>query len=582
MKKNAVKEYFQKFGDVEEVILIKKATNISGFVQFVSATSAASVLHVSKHHIGKNSIKVSAADSWHQPITPVENKIDVPGLLLKREIVTTKSSLTKELHDLNDYCLMELFDYLNVIDLGAMAQTCVRFQYIAQNVFRTKHGKLDFDDVVLIKTDDSQMPLTLYKTRNILKSFGQYINTINISAQQFLTKDKGRITDMVLRFCPNLQSLRLHAFFFTRTNLIAFNNLFSKLTDLTLDECDIAGDSRMQRLMEKCKNLVSLKLASVGQLCDLCIDVVYPRLESLTVASLYTDEDLLYNFFEKHPNLKTLKVIRWGYLSDAVLPKIATHLKKLESLSITLNGFDAFVQNVDWLLQLDHLRELKFNCSLYSIAGFVAKLSAQNTIETLHITDGLLNEQLIDALCDCKRLKSLKLSSMPNVHNRFLEKLGKNLPELTEFHLTRCQTINGDGLVDLIRHAKKLERIYMSKTTIIINDDTFLTIVELCRNREPLTILDVRCGGFVSNSHNVSRGLAIEYGDIVKFVTLKESEWDDMEDDDSLDDDSDCYDSDDDLQWGNMGSDDEYLFNNIYDNDFGLWNYFDNINFYFS
>lgn len=386
----------------------------------------------------------------------------------------------------------------------------------------------------------------------------------------------------MLRYCPNLQSCRLHAFYFTRPNLVSFNNLFSRITDLTLDECDIGGDSRMQRLMEKCKNLVSLKLASYGSLCDVCIDVVYPKLESLTVASLYTDDEALYKFFEKHPNLKMLKIIRWGYLSDAVFPKIATHLKQLESLSISLNGFHSFVPHVDCLLQLKHLKELKLNCSLYSIAGFVAKLAAANTIETLHITDGVLNEQLIDALCDCKRLKSLKLSSMPNVHNRFLEKLGKSLPELNEFHLTRCQTIDEDGLIELIRNASKLQRIYMSKTTIRLTDEKFLAIVEICRNREPITIFDVRFTGFVLNNHNVSRAIAAEHSHVVKFTTLKESEWDDMEDDDSLDDDSDFYDTDDDLQWDNVGSDEEYLFHNMYDHEFGLWNYFDNINFYLS
>lgn len=550
---SSVQNYFKRFGSIDNVKIIQRKQKFAyGFVQFSSTTSAAHALLEPKHRIGRNTLRVQAADSWHQPSINAARPVT--------DACTSTVSMTK-FPDLNEDCLLEIFGQLSIIDLCAIERTCVRFACVAQQIFAKRHQSFDFADCE--KIGASRKPYTLHVARKILMSFGHQMHALKMSSQEFRAPNKRRFAELLPRYCDNLRTLHLHAFRFTSSAIGMLRNLFENIVDLTLDECEVEEMVELQNLMARCRYLKSLSLSSYGALCDLCIDVVYPRLESIVVSTLYTDAEELYQFFKNHPQLKRLHVKRWGYMGDVVFQKIGADLKQLQSLAIVINGFDNFVSNLNCLLQLDDLRELKLNCSLYSIAGFVAQLAAKDRIEVLHITDGVLNEQLIDAVVQCKRLTSLKLCSMPNVHNRFLEQLANGLPALQEFHLYRCQTVTIAGIVGFVRHAQQLQRLYLCKTTALIDDAAILQMVEVCRQRQrPLQIIGVRREGYVRNEHGVSPGVIASSAKFVQFLTLSYSDWGDVDDDDSsLDDESDFNDSDDDFGWAAYGSDDEYFMN---------------------
>lgn len=562
-----MQHYFKKFGEVENVQITRKVAYAYGFVQYSTALSAAKALKTFKHRIGRNYVKVVAANSWHQPSPFIEmdesTGTNSARMLTRQGAAAAAAAANRtSLTDLNEDCLLEVFGQLTVIDLSAIEQTCLRFQAIAQNIFSKRHRIFDFDEKDKIG-DGVRIPYTLHTIRNIIVSFGALITELNISAYVSDPINRERIANMLERHCHNLETLRLHDFYFTRKCQPIFGKLFGRLTSLTLGECDLEEKCSVLKLMERCENLTSLKLESCGKLGNRCIDIAYPKLEEFSIESLYTDDETLYAFFERNGKLKRLKISQGGYLGNDVFAQIAMHLKQLESLSIVLNGFDDFVHSLTNLLTLNHLKELKLNCSLYSISGFVNRLAEKNTIELLHITDGVLNEQLIDALCKCKRLTSVKLGSMPNVHDRFLLELAKNLPQLTEFHLSKCQTTTQKGLVNLVRHSPNLERLYLNKTIIDFTDEVFMELVELRKKRGPLQIFCVQSKGYVRNDHGLTKELTAKHTNAVKFVRVNENKYDDVEDDDdSLDDYSDYNDSDEDVFWGNFGSDDDLLFNN--------------------
>lgn len=112
-------------------------------------------------------------------------------------------------------------------------------------------------------------------------------------------------------------------------------------------------------------------------------------------------------------------------------------------------------------------------------------------IQLLHITDGLLNDSLIDAIVKCEKLTSLKLCSMPSVHNRFLAELATKLPELNDFHISKCQTLNATGVVQFANLARQLKTLHISNSSVEI-DDTFvqslITIYKERRSRLTLSL----------------------------------------------------------------------------------------------
>lgn len=192
----------------------------------------------------------------------------------------------------------------------------------------------------------------------------------------------------------------------------------------------------------------------------------------------------LYTFFKLNRQLKSVKIVHCGgCIFDEIFPRIATNLPELESLIIEIDYFQNFNENILSLLRLENLRELQLNCSMYSIASFVESLAAKGKIELLHLSDGLLNDSLIDAIAKCKKLTSLKLCSMPSVHNRFLAELAENLPELHDFHISKCQTLNATGVVQFANLAAKLKTLHISNSSVDIDNTFFQSLVTVYQER---------------------------------------------------------------------------------------------------
>lgn len=143
-----------------------------GFIQYKSVYSAASALRSQNHYVCGYKLKVSVADSWHQPVTiTTEDGIQIDGahgggsssssnMAAYNTAATTTAAAAATANttasssagansdqlnmlDLNDDCLFHIFGMLNCIDLSAVDQTCMRFQRVAGDVFRKKHTAIN-------------------------------------------------------------------------------------------------------------------------------------------------------------------------------------------------------------------------------------------------------------------------------------------------------------------------------------------------------------------------------------------------------------------------------------------------------
>lgn len=77
-----------------------------------------------------------------------------------------------ELLDLNDDCLYEILDYLNVTDLCSVAQVCVRWKQLAESNFSRKYSEVNFSALF-------HRRIAYKKAKDILLNFGSLIMYIN-------------------------------------------------------------------------------------------------------------------------------------------------------------------------------------------------------------------------------------------------------------------------------------------------------------------------------------------------------------------------------------------------------------------
>lgn len=449
---------------------------------------------------------MSAADSWHQPDSEKERerieaqtkrgsdtwsepaKPDGKCVVADDEVVAgcskqmdttdggdAASPQTKIL-GLNDDCLVEILSYLDVIDLCAVSKIPGRLQRIAQQVFRMHFTTLDL-------THDSSTvnyyELTLHKARNLFQCFGASIVKLKVAALAFKVESRTRVVDLVVRHCPNLKSLEFIDFQFRNARIIHVQKFLGNLHELTLTRCNLQGCLR--NLFRDCVQLKSLTIQTDTNLNGACLEWEFPQLES---AMLTMCDDIavhnMHTFLRMNPQLKSLELV---HCDDEIFDTIATALPKLERLSVEVSYFYDFVENLKSLLRLNHLKELKLNCSLYPISSFVDALAAKDTIEVLHISEGVLNDHLIEALSQCKRLRSLKLCSMPNVHDKFLIGLAKNLPNLNEFYIRRCQAMTNSGVLAFAEIATQLHSLSITNSTVQVNDAFFMELVRIYSTR---------------------------------------------------------------------------------------------------
>lgn len=567
------KKHFALYGPMDFFQLHKKPSYCYGFIQYKSVYSAAAALRSTHHFVSGYRIKVTVADSWHQP-TSQEDDIAQNDSSQDGE----SQQANRQLHvlDLNDDCLLEIFSYLNCIDLSACNQTSVRFSQIAGEVFRKKHTSINLTDTVLGEYSNvGSSHLTLLQIRNLFVSFGSQIRKLKVASMSFKEENRYRVLDLIMRSCAQLRALCLTGFSIKESLYKPGNTFFYNLEELSLSLCEL-NDS-IRRVFVQCHSLRKLTIQSDSNLNGSCLAMQFPRLESITlIMNSDIETQNLYTFFRLNPQLIAIKIFHCGgCIFDEIFPKIANLLPNLESLSIEVDYFQNFVSNIMHLLRLDKLKELQLNCSMYSIASFIDELAKKDTIEVLHLSDGLLNDHLIDALVKCKRLKSLKLCSMPSVHNRFLVELAKNLP-LTSFHVSKCQTLTASGIIQFASLATNLKNLYITNSSFEINDQFYHNLVDIYKKRNTqLTLSLVKMNPKVlpQTIEENKRFVELLRPNDACLYDVYGDEFSEMDSDDDDDDDDDEYHNFSDDDWENDSSFNE-LFDDDFDFDFNQWKFY--------
>lgn len=552
-----VEDFFKTFGDITSVRFVPNVDHTFGFVQFDRAEAAGVVLSRPAHKINGQFVRVKAADSWHQP--------GWRGVTLPLDDEADEVADVDPCPELNDDCLHEIFDYLNVWDLVSVADVCTRFEQVAQTNFSKKHKTFEFSDFVMEGTyADKKLPAR--HMRQFFKHFGSLIVDLSISyyepvkLQRFTNFEI--LMAMVEHCGESLNVLRLFNFIGRGRIVTILRPLFGRLKKLYMDSCHVSDE--FIRSLENCRQLTKLKI--IEDAYDRKFNGFNYTLPALTTLSLKRLEHIrrpdVIKILQHNPQLKRITISACTGLYGTTLDDIVQYVPLVEK--VAFKQYSYYVRETKahmGLAQLTSLKTLKLDDTVRSIGKLLNQMATVNVpLEHLTLRRSMVDDEFVNAIGGIKTLRSLYLIRANNLETKHLQDICELLPKLAKLCVTTCDGLNANGLVKLMRKAKELEEIDLYKTGIVFTDELFKRLVQTVVTRRIPLKITAMCE---SSMFGVSQELLDAHKDNVVLVLTQRSSdygYDDEDDDEDDDDDYDYDDDDDDSDYGfefGMYSDDD-------------------------
>lgn len=541
-----LESYFATIGKVHSVRFFPNPTFTYGFVQFEQPEHAAEMLNRSQHKIAGVYVRVKEADSRHQPKIPY---------------VDSASCVANDtpIPELNDDCLREIFDYLNVLDLVAVAEACPRFKAIAEARFSIEHKT--FDSELLIRAA-GQTRVQLDHLEGFLKHFGSLIMDLKVSFFELSTFGNNVVLGLIAKYCRDtLIVLKLVGFELKGPIVQILRPLLTRLQKLYLLRCTFA--SAFVRALECCTALNKLKFADLTESNE-CRSLTFnmPELKTISFKEFSGfSKKQMKNFLENNPQLRKVSMSDCEKVSADILPIIAQHIPLVEKISfahfVDRNSFDRDAMH---LSRMSALKKLNIKCngsrSVHSI--FSGMATAKVPLETLAVRNCRATKQLAASISDIKTLHTLELDGIEELETAHLHAICENLPELNTLIVDCycCTDLNANGLLKIVRKAEKLREIKLPRMSFKLNDDTFKAIAAIIKKRTDPNPLKITVPAPMLS--DVSMGLLNVYQPQLILNATNASDFIGFDDDE---DDYDDYDSD----WTSDDESDNDIFGELSD-----------------
>lgn len=381
--------------------------------------------------------------------------------------------------DLNDDCFLQIFGYLNLFDLCAVADTCNRFRENAQ----ARLSKVAHKDLNLNSIFEAKGMRTIF---NVVRHTGAFPKSIEVDSSLVARKHKKqfeiRIIESISRYC-NDQNMRL-----TLTGFDGADEIVKMLPHRVVLQI-VKSDSTWTRISDELDELIQ----------DYPHEVNYSELKELEVLSIKLMPDFHHALFEMlletNPRLKEIEVVYCNEIDDRIFPLIAARAPQIESLRYKatnrLQERPSFDRNTMALSKLTKLKTLDIDCEGKSfIDAIQAMTAAKSQLENLQIVNaevGAARSVFVDRILQFQNLKSLSLFEVRGLERLDLIRIAENLVGLTEIQLNNVIILNAWDVVQLVRSAKELRYFYyrciLCEQEMDINDQVHTELVAIAADR---------------------------------------------------------------------------------------------------
>ena len=156
--------------------------------------------------------------------------------------------------ELNDDCLIAIFNFLSIYELIEAESVCEAFKVICENIYGSKRFHKMRIELRYLRPEHFD---------NIIKRVGKTWRNFEFSGGYIMDeKLKNLLIEGVSKSCPKMTSLTINYVQFCQESLTRVSECFINLTYLDLSRCNINESTLGFTLKdEQCKNIKTLKLA---------------------------------------------------------------------------------------------------------------------------------------------------------------------------------------------------------------------------------------------------------------------------------------------------------------------------------
>ncbi|XP_031621050.1 uncharacterized protein LOC116339353 [Contarinia nasturtii] len=399
----------------------------------------------------------------------------------KRCKESIKSELQKissyHILQLNNDCLLTIFEYLNIESLCHIANVCTRFKGASEELFSYKYKSFEF------KNSNIKLPLL----RRVLCKFGHYIQSLRVECLETISNLQ------LAKYCSiNLKHLSLRSVKITHDEIVP---LVPHLECLEIRFCqmDAHGDwnkvfnnaPELEKLVFKMKN-------GHSKWADNMLMRHMPKLKHIELDCCDLHSDQLSGILRLNPQLKQLIITT--FINDEFIEAIVENVKDLEELTFgSKEAKQTGHHSAKGLLRLSELKNLtKLGINDFRWVGYEDSLSLlvktfinkNILLEELSIESRSFDLTVVDDLVNMKTLRKLRLGGF-DITATDLIALTAELPLLSKLTISYNfnGTINVGTLITMIEIRKELDYLsFDGDCYFIITEQDYNSLVQAVLN----------------------------------------------------------------------------------------------------
>lgn len=384
---------------------------------------------------------------------------------------------------LNDDCLCEVFGYLDLMDLCAVADVCKRFKSNAGNSIRYSRKKyLSLTDDIGCESDSPCQFMT--KVAKVFRRFGPIFKSVDghkmcKKYESWNEETKGlcryRTVELIAEYCSGtLCGLAFSDIDLTGRLLCLMAPLLWRLQTLGLFDVKIGEDfvSILPYMAPKLRVLTLLLRenpnANLGNLRMRFTGLRRP-FRSLEKFSLHFADTLQSRDIEMmlkwNPQLKELDIGGCRGLDHRIVDSIGKHASQI--LELKLDPTLLELADAERFGQMKNLKSLTFGFAdpptgLKHIVAAIHQIGKANIplkkLSLYHTDCDLYADQLATEITNLKKLQVLVLSHVPGIDQTHIRNICKYTPELSQLVLQMELNLSAENISQIVRSASsKLE-----------------------------------------------------------------------------------------------------------------------------
>lgn len=405
-----------------------------------------------------------------------------------------------ELLDINDDCLFDIFTYLNVVELAAVASTCNRFRDTAREVFLLRHKSKCLE--IIVEAPDQRFPADIQhcardhrQNTAIFRHFGDLINLKVTFFYHSELRYCSSVFNTMVKYCTRrLELINCGGLDFSRTT--DTKGPFQNLKELVWYDSRAPNHIFLSNVDELTQLTIKWKNSTM---VSEFLSNNYPKLQSLTLEmspNLYLNLEEqridINGFLKRHPNLIELQLSEGGKYDLSSIGECCPLLEEIAIWKCFVVGF-TFTS----IAELEKLTSIKVSDVAPSMAmEFLKSSKSSESLEHLVLYGSCLGLQteLLKHLQRFNNLIHLSVTSLRDIDNDFLAGLWhlKQLRVLAIGYYYPC-SFTSAGLVNLVQHLPLLEQLNLNPVLFCqylrLCNSTYWQISQICQGRNQKLVI---------------------------------------------------------------------------------------------